>query len=244
MENYIPTSDASFQSFDIDVAEAVQILGVSRTRLSQLVSKGVLGFERRRVDTRLRMFFNRTELLSYVRRQLSGASAKVKQNEWLLDSEWASSQNVGADERVFESLPDTSEQPLRKLPAVSFHKLPRAIQKLSSALAIRNESLKSQHEANLLESEKAFQARVLENIEQQNLNAHSIQSKLQENILTLEKKLHQVQEKLKKIEMYRHLSVPGGFLENISSENDNSKSASVKKKIKSLKVKRQPSRMI
>lgn len=73
-------------SFEVDVNEAVQLLGVSRTRLSQLVSKGVLGFERRRVDTRLRMYFNRTELLSYLRRQMSGASAKVKQSEWIFDA--------------------------------------------------------------------------------------------------------------------------------------------------------------
>lgn len=74
-------------NFEVDVNEATQLLGVSRTRLSQLVSKGVLGFERRRVDTRMRMYFNRTELLGYLRRQMSGASAKVKQNEWIFDAE-------------------------------------------------------------------------------------------------------------------------------------------------------------
>lgn len=58
----------------LEVAEATELLGVSRTRLSQLTSKGILSFQRRKIGTRNRLFYRRTELLLYLRRQM-GASA-------------------------------------------------------------------------------------------------------------------------------------------------------------------------
>ena len=71
--------------FNVDVTEAAQVLGVSRTRLSQLTSKGVFSFERRKIDARNRLFYSRHELLQHLNGQrvrISGATAAPAQFQW------------------------------------------------------------------------------------------------------------------------------------------------------------------
>jgi DnaJ-domain-containing protein 1 len=54
-------------TFTIEAPEAAERLGVSRTRLSQITSRGDLSFIRRRVGARIRIFYNDEELGAYVR---------------------------------------------------------------------------------------------------------------------------------------------------------------------------------
>ena len=58
------------ESFNLDAEQAASVLGVNKTRLSQLTSKGVLPFERRKVETRSRVFYRLNDLLSYQRGQI------------------------------------------------------------------------------------------------------------------------------------------------------------------------------
>ncbi|NBO38096.1 DNA-binding protein [bacterium] len=55
------------EGYHIDVNEVAQMLGVTRTRVSQLTSTGQLSFERRRVGVRNRLFYKRSEVLAYQR---------------------------------------------------------------------------------------------------------------------------------------------------------------------------------
>lgn len=51
--------------YHLDVNEVAELLGVTRTRVSQLTSNGILSFERKRVGVRNRLFYKRSEVLSY-----------------------------------------------------------------------------------------------------------------------------------------------------------------------------------
>ena len=79
------SSEISSEEFTLEVTEAAELLGVSRTRLSQLTSKGVFSFERRKLDTRNRLFYSKEVLLRYLRGQqvrIAGASAEPHQVRW------------------------------------------------------------------------------------------------------------------------------------------------------------------
>ena len=68
----INSYEDKIESFTIGAEEAAQILGVNRSRLSQLTSKGIFTFERRKIDTRNRLFYKLTELLNHQRSQMQG----------------------------------------------------------------------------------------------------------------------------------------------------------------------------
>jgi predicted transcriptional regulator len=53
------------EGYSLDVNEVAQILGVTRTRVSQLTSTGVLSCERRKVGIRNRLFYRRSDVLNY-----------------------------------------------------------------------------------------------------------------------------------------------------------------------------------
>ena len=57
------------ENFSINSDEASSILGVSKTRLSQLTQKGQFSYERRKVGMRSRIFYKLSDLLSYQRHQ-------------------------------------------------------------------------------------------------------------------------------------------------------------------------------
>lgn len=59
----------SNESFTISAEEAAEILGVNRSRLSQLTSKGIFSFEKRKIDTRNRLFYKLSDLLNHQRSQ-------------------------------------------------------------------------------------------------------------------------------------------------------------------------------
>lgn len=65
LESLEPVS--SFESFTIGAEEAAEILGVNRTRLSQLTTKGVFAYERRKIENHNRLFYRLNDLLSYQR---------------------------------------------------------------------------------------------------------------------------------------------------------------------------------
>lgn len=58
--------------FTINSHKAAEILGVNRTRLSQLTSQGVFPYERRKVDARSRLYYRLNDLLNYQRRSSFG----------------------------------------------------------------------------------------------------------------------------------------------------------------------------
>lgn len=64
--------EENIESFTINAEEAAQILGVNRSRLSQLTSKGVFTFERRKIETRNRLFYKLSDLLNHQRSQIHG----------------------------------------------------------------------------------------------------------------------------------------------------------------------------
>ena len=70
--NEIHTYEENIESFTIGAEEAAQILGVNRSRLSQLTSKGVFTYERRKIDTRNRLFYKLSEILNHQRSQFQG----------------------------------------------------------------------------------------------------------------------------------------------------------------------------
>ena len=53
------------EEYLLDVNEVAELLGVTRTRVSQLTSAGLLSFERKRVGVRNRLFYRRSEVLAY-----------------------------------------------------------------------------------------------------------------------------------------------------------------------------------
>jgi len=64
-ESDITKHDDDHEGYLLEVHEVAQLLGVTRTRVSQLTSSGHLSFERRRVGTRNRLFYKRSEVLSH-----------------------------------------------------------------------------------------------------------------------------------------------------------------------------------
>lgn len=71
MENQLELA-SSFESFTIGAAEAAEILGVNRTRLSQLTTKGVFAYERRKIENHNRLFYRLNDLLNYQRETTYG----------------------------------------------------------------------------------------------------------------------------------------------------------------------------
>ncbi|MEY4064132.1 MAG: hypothetical protein RIR26_340 [Pseudomonadota bacterium] len=57
--------ESSDEGYLMDVAEVAALLGVTRTRVSQLTSNGQLSFERRRIGMRNKLFYKRSEVLAY-----------------------------------------------------------------------------------------------------------------------------------------------------------------------------------
>ncbi|NBW82895.1 DNA-binding protein, partial [bacterium] len=51
------------EGYDLEVNDVAELLGVTRTRVSQLTSNGQLSFERRRVGSRSRLFYRKSEVL-------------------------------------------------------------------------------------------------------------------------------------------------------------------------------------
>jgi len=60
-------SQVDAEGYQLEVNEVAELLGVTRTRVSQLTSSGQLSFERRRVGTRNRLFYKRSEVLAHQR---------------------------------------------------------------------------------------------------------------------------------------------------------------------------------
>ena len=60
-------SGSEDEGYQLDVSEVANILGVTRTRVSQLTSNGQLSFELRRVGVRNRLFYKRSEVVAYQR---------------------------------------------------------------------------------------------------------------------------------------------------------------------------------
>ena len=65
--------EENIESFTINAEEAAQILGVNRSRLSQLTSKGAFTFERRKIETRNRLFYKLSDLLNHQRSQMQSS---------------------------------------------------------------------------------------------------------------------------------------------------------------------------
>ena len=58
-------SECESDGFALDVNEVTQLLGVTRTRVSQLTTAGVLPAERKKVGIRNRLFYKRSDVLNY-----------------------------------------------------------------------------------------------------------------------------------------------------------------------------------
>lgn len=63
---YGEEAEGGDDGFNLGVEEAAALLGVGRTRLSQLTSKGVFSFERRKIGIRNRLFYRKNEILDYI----------------------------------------------------------------------------------------------------------------------------------------------------------------------------------
>ncbi|MBM3381759.1 MAG: helix-turn-helix domain-containing protein [Betaproteobacteria bacterium] len=96
------------EGYLLDVNEVAQLLGVTRTRVSQLTSTGQLSFERRRVGARNRLYYRRSEVLAHQQtfygRHISSTSAgadrtahdREELSENLSDAQGAHSVRAGA----------------------------------------------------------------------------------------------------------------------------------------------------
>lgn len=67
--------------FTINSHKAAEMLGVNRTRLSQLTSQGLFPYERRKVDARSRLFYRLNDLLNYQRKSSFGNLNAQQKNE-------------------------------------------------------------------------------------------------------------------------------------------------------------------
>lgn len=65
-------TEANNEFFTINSQKAAEILGVNRTRLSQLTSQGIFPYERRKVESRSRLFYRLNDLLNYQRKSSFG----------------------------------------------------------------------------------------------------------------------------------------------------------------------------
>lgn len=66
------TSPIPQEHFTIGSIKAAEILGVNRTRLSQLTTQGIFPYERRKIDARSRLFYRLNDLLNYQRKSTFG----------------------------------------------------------------------------------------------------------------------------------------------------------------------------
>jgi cell pole-organizing protein PopZ len=104
-------SDTDAEGFQLEVNEVAELLGVTRTRVSQLTSAGQLSFERRRVGTRNRLFYKRSEVLAHQRgfygRQMSSAQQQLISRLTDSDEFAAQGDRIGATAqfRTLESFP-------------------------------------------------------------------------------------------------------------------------------------------
>lgn len=71
-------------SFTIEAIDVATMLGVSRTRLSQITSRGDLSFSRRKVGTRMRIFYNAQEVEAYARTREEAAHFRSTNSQALL----------------------------------------------------------------------------------------------------------------------------------------------------------------
>lgn len=60
------SSNDTAGDYTIDVETAAELLGVGTTRLSQLTTRGVLSFQRRKIGFRNRLFYNKSEIETYL----------------------------------------------------------------------------------------------------------------------------------------------------------------------------------
>lgn len=103
-------SDADIEGFQLEVNEVAELLGVTRTRVSQLTSAGQLSFERRRVGSRSRLFYKRSEVLAHQRgfygRQAAAAYQQMHSRTSDSGSASGVSERFGASAqfRTYESL--------------------------------------------------------------------------------------------------------------------------------------------
>lgn len=56
------------EGYALDVNEVAQLLGVTRTRVSQLTTSGILPAERKRIGIRNRLYYRRSDVLNYQHR--------------------------------------------------------------------------------------------------------------------------------------------------------------------------------
>jgi len=56
------------EGYALDVNEVAQLLGVTRTRVSQLTTSGILPAERKRIGIRNRLYYKRSDVLNYQHR--------------------------------------------------------------------------------------------------------------------------------------------------------------------------------
>lgn len=61
----LPPTEHESEGYTLDVNEVAQLLGVTRTRVSQLTTAGVLPHERKKVGIRNRLYYKRSDVLHY-----------------------------------------------------------------------------------------------------------------------------------------------------------------------------------
>lgn len=128
--------------FTINSQKAAEILGVNRTRLSQLTSQGVFPYERRKVESRSRLFYRLNDLLNYQRKSSFGnLSAETIQTKALVPFAPPSVSTVSANT---ENKPPTSiriKNEIFKQPRI---KTSHALQKASDLKLLQTERLKNE----------------------------------------------------------------------------------------------------
>ncbi|APJ03744.1 helix-turn-helix transcriptional regulator [Silvanigrella aquatica] len=99
-------SEEVIESFTISAEEAAQILGVNRSRLSQLTSKGVFPFERRKIETRNRLFYKLSDLLNHQRSQIQGSylSHQDKFENFKMDEKSKNFNNPDENKIIYQEL--------------------------------------------------------------------------------------------------------------------------------------------
>lgn len=132
-----------FESFTIGAQEASDILGVNRTRLSQLTSKGIFAFERRKIENRNRLFYRLNDLLNYQRQVTYGnLDAKIQFKERFLPQ-------PAKETMVLDTLPiviSNATQAEQRPPLRTPHLRPQAAKNTLSTAVARKETVDLKNE--------------------------------------------------------------------------------------------------
>lgn len=202
-------SEYDLDSYALDVNEVAQLLGVTRTRVSQLTTAGVLPAERKKVGIRNRLFYKRSDVVNYqhnfFNRQVNSATRQAHSSmpHSTATIPWEPIDRAGASSQSSDDYRHNQQTPPTFLSSMnepdfkfngknlnsSFNLIRKQLELLTSSPMVSAQW--HSKEAKVAESiNEIFQA--LNQIDTQFLNSQTLQLDTIAEIASLKKSLHQL----------------------------------------------------